>query len=395
MRVGILTIVTLLACISKAENLPPQLEKVAEFVTKKGACLFAVAEVPRDEKLFKNAYSPAWRNQLLCVQDLTSKAGTIDESKGCALTWYDSEIDNYLPVQTMDSFGRAEITIAKGKPCASGGFSELLKMKLGTYGASSVLGKLTKPSNSQSKLIILVSSSSELKKIVEKHLIEAEAQIKAAESKAAEKKKANDLKTKASDEKKRKEEKEALAKIEGFWIGPCKDKDGSSDRQSMNFNNGKFEVTIDSFKSTGCIQAKRYERITMTGRYKVGPVVNAKDGTKALDITNQGAKFHIYDKEYAEQVSESSKFGLVTVIPNRDYDITTSKELASIIGKTTYGLFKLNEMDLNLDKESSGLDSDPKNRSKLQIDSSATYKRQIKRSSSESDENQDSNSGEH
>jgi hypothetical protein len=47
-----------------------------------GRCVFAVAEVPRDEKLFRDAYSPRWRQRLLCVQDLTSGEGTINEAKG-------------------------------------------------------------------------------------------------------------------------------------------------------------------------------------------------------------------------------------------------------------------------------------------------------------------------
>lgn len=378
-----------------AENLPPQLQKVADFISKNSSCVFAVAEIPRDEKLFKDAYSPAWRKQLLCVQDLTSKAGTIDETKGCALSWFDSENNNYLPVQTMDSFGRADLTLVNGKSCSNGGFAELLKMKLGVYGASSVLGKLTQPSNSQSKLAILISTSSDYRKIVEKSIADAEALAKAEEIKNAEKKKADELKAKAKLEEKKKSDQEKLTKIEGKWVGPCKDKDGFSDKQSMNFSNGKFEVFVDSYKSSGCPQSKRYERITMTGAYKVGPIVNAKDGTKALDLTNHGAKFHIYDKEYAEQVSESSKFGLVTVLPNRDYDITKSKELSSVIGKTTYGIFKLNGMTLNFDKDGSGLDGDPKNRSKLQIDVATTFKRQLEKGSVESEENQDSTSEEH
>ncbi len=372
-----------------AESLPPKLQGVADFITKKGSCAFAVAEVPKDGQ-YNSYHVRAWREQLLCVQDLTAGEGTIDEAKGCALSWFNSETNRYLPVQTMDSFGRAELTVVKGKPCANGGFEELVKMKLGMYGASSVLGKLTRPSSSDSKTVILVSSSTEYRKSIEKAIAEVELQAKAEEAKAAEKKKQNQIKAEAKKELQKKQEKESLTKIDGSWIGPCKDKEDFSDRQSMVFSNGKYEVSVDSFKSTGCKAANRYERIILNGKYKVGEIINAKGGTKAIDQTNLSAKFKIFDQDYAAQVSESGKFGLISVVANREYDITKSKELAPLIGKTSFGIFKLNGMELNFEKEDSTLDKDPKNRSKLQLDLTSTFKRQSKKISDDPESTSDS-----
>lgn len=154
-----------------AEDLPAKLKEVAEFVSKKEACQLAVAEIPTR---IANSDVYMWKNQLLCVQDLTSGQGTMNEASGCAFTHYSADTGRYSAVQTMDSFGRANVEIVKGKSCAKGGFEELLKRKLGVYGAATVLNKLTHPVGPGGKMAVVVSAKSEYKSTIEKEIKAAE-----------------------------------------------------------------------------------------------------------------------------------------------------------------------------------------------------------------------------
>lgn len=153
------------------EELPTKLKEVADFVSKKEACQLAVAEIPTR---IAESDIYAWKNRLLCIQDLTSGKGTMNEASGCAFTHYSADTGKYMAVQTMDSFGRANMEIVKGKSCDKGGFEELLKRKLGTYGASTVLGKLTNPVGPGGKVVVIYSAKSEYKSIVQKEIRAAE-----------------------------------------------------------------------------------------------------------------------------------------------------------------------------------------------------------------------------
>ena len=157
--------------LANADDLPPKLKEVVEFVSKKEACQLAVAEIPTR---IANSDIYMWRNQLLCIQDLTSGQGTINEASGCAFTHYSADTGRYSAVQTMDSFGRANVEIVKGKSCAKGGFEELLKRKLGAYGSTTILNKLTHPVGPGSKMTVLVSTKSEYKSTIEKEIKAAE-----------------------------------------------------------------------------------------------------------------------------------------------------------------------------------------------------------------------------
>lgn len=162
-------VLTLIAFHSaaQADELPTKLKEVADFVAKKEACQLAVAEIPTR---IANSDVHMWRNRLLCVQDMTSGQGTINEASGCAFTHFSSDSGRYSAVQTMDSFGRANVEIVKGKSCAKGGFEELLKRKIGAYGATTVLGKLTRPVGPGGKMTVIASTKSEYKSIIEKEI---------------------------------------------------------------------------------------------------------------------------------------------------------------------------------------------------------------------------------
>lgn len=157
--------------IAHADELPAKLKEVADLVFKKEACQLAVAEIPTR---IANSDVYMWKNQLLCIQDLTSGQGTMNEASGCAFTHYSADTGRYSPVQTTDSFGRANVEIVKGKSCAKGGFEELLKRKLGVYGATTILSKLTRPIGPGGKMTVIVSAKSEYKSLVEKEIKAAE-----------------------------------------------------------------------------------------------------------------------------------------------------------------------------------------------------------------------------
>lgn len=65
----------------------------------------------------------------------------------------------------------------------------------------------------------------------------------------------------------------------------------------------------------------------------------------------------------------------MTIVANKEYDISSSKEFRPIIGKINYGLQKIKDGKLFFNKNTEGfLNSDP-DRTKMQIDTTVGYTR--------------------
>ena len=113
------------------EALPPELQKVVDFIVKKNACEFVRATICnptiRDAKchnnpLLKKELENGWQNSLYCITDLTDHEGTINEVRGCAISSYSASAAEYSRV----SDGGVGWVLTKGKLCANGGFEALL-----------------------------------------------------------------------------------------------------------------------------------------------------------------------------------------------------------------------------------------------------------------------------
>lgn len=129
------------------ETVPPELQKVREFIQKKSVCALAITALPSgaDSKLPSSQLAPIWKTKMGCITDMTVDQGTMNEASGCAYAWYDSTRDSYHPVDSADTYGRGWYLMAKGKRCDQGGFEELLKMDVGYGKSSSVEQHILKP----------------------------------------------------------------------------------------------------------------------------------------------------------------------------------------------------------------------------------------------------------
>ncbi len=235
------------------DSLPPELQKVKRFVESKDACVYAVAEVPSDKKLLVQAFSSAWKERLLCIQDLTLYKGTINEVSGCTLTWFNSDQGIYLPVQTMDSFGRANFVVVN-KKCTLGGLEELLGQKLGIYGTSTVLRHLIGVSNSRSSLVVLVSSP-KLSSIVEK-------------AKSAEEENKRKAEAKEKNEKSEKQKK-ALSMKSAEMFYDCEKTyhgDGGQMAQLQVTECYNELISLSCREDQKCISAKEKEEVKVKSR---------------------------------------------------------------------------------------------------------------------------------
>jgi hypothetical protein len=233
-----------------SDILPPALQTVADYVAKKNACFVAVAEIPKDGK-FNEYHVRAWREQLVCVQDLTTKAGTIDEAKGCAIAWFNSTSNRYLPIQTMDSFGRAGLTIVEGKTCVNGGFEELTKRKLGMYGSSSVMGQLNGVSSEDNLKVIVFSAMPKVKEHINKSIVERIRTQELEDKKQADKNRQDMIAAKQKEAA----DKVGRTVVDGSWSSACMRNDSTTKefggydqnaRLTTRFNKDAFE-TVTSF----------------------------------------------------------------------------------------------------------------------------------------------------
>lgn len=345
--------------------------KAQAFLKKNDSCYFAVGfSNPNGPK----SAAPDVAEDVFCVTDGSIGAGTINEKSGCSLMLLNMNngklrkgtFSAMMNPQTVD------LAMVEGTKCGQGGFEKLLETKFqSVYGEGPKVKKVLfgGPQGLGARTSVLFSASDAARKSYEAAVASLAVEAKAVETKAAEAKAAKDT---AQIER----EKKRLSSIVGVWNGACEGKGGFGDRATYDIRADKtFSLYLDQYKSEECSSEKKYQRITISGTYSEESSPAGKSTIKPLDFTAKSVRFVIYDSGYAAEQSEQSKFGLMSIVTDKEYDVSSSKEFGPIIGKKSYGLYQMKDGKLFFNKSTGGIINPDPNRSKLQIDSAASFER--------------------
>jgi hypothetical protein len=164
----------------------------------------------------------------------------------------------------------------------------------------------------------------------------------------------------------------------GRWAQACAKSDGAGDITTHDFQDQKsFLIHIDQYSSEDCTKDTHYQRISLKGTYELSPEKKIKSEAHPITMIITSVSFIIFDSVYASEQSENSKFGLMSIVPKKEYDISASKEFSSVIGKKSYGMYLIEGADLFFNKDTGGIVNTDPDTSKLQIDRSKTYTREL------------------
>lgn len=345
--------------------------KAQNYLKRNKGCYFSTG--------FSNPYGPKSQTpdvaeEVFCVADGIIGEGTINEKSGCAFMLLNMNSGKlrkgtYSPMMNPEA---VELAIVEEVKCSQGGFEKLLETNFKTiYGKGPKVKNIlfTGPEGIGAIVNVLYSESEVARKVYDQAIAKIAAEEKIAENKLLEQQKIS--KAKAEVEKQK-----ILASILGAWSDTCSGKDGFGDKTIYNFEkDNTFSVYIDQYKSEKCETNKKYQRITIEGSYVEGADPKIKAPAKFLDFVVKSVRFVIYDRKFATEQSEQSKFGLVSIVANKDYDISSSEEFKSAINKKSYGLYLLNEGKLYFNKSTGGIINSDSNRANLSIDTSVIYQR--------------------